>query len=107
LLDSTRHFVTDKVIFTAASATDCVPPNSLAIECLYTMSQGAPAVSDPAGLGYRVGGPGYFNVSADSIWLGNSYGSLSCGLGVPTGNRYANLASVTGQGATVNVSITS
>jgi hypothetical protein len=105
VLDSSRHFVTDKVTFSTALATDCPVPNTPAIECLYSMSQGAPSVSDPAGLGYRVGGPGQFNVSARSISLGNSYGILSCGVGDPTGNRYANLASLTAKGADLNITV--
>src|SRR5262249_1065050 len=105
ILDANRHFVTDKVSFSDATAIDCPTRGLSAIECLYQLSLGAPSVSDPAGLGYRVGGPGQFNVGARSISLGNSYGILSCGVGDPTGNRYANLASITEQGATLNVSI--
>jgi filamentous hemagglutinin family protein len=47
-------------------------------------------------LGYRLGGPGQFDINADSISLGNSYGILSCGVSDPQGgfDRYNNLASL-------------
>jgi len=96
LLDSSGHFVTDKVIFTSSSA----------IAELYQASQGAPSASDPAGLGYRIGGPGQFNVHAGSISLGNTYGILSCGVGDPAGNRYGNLVPVTRTGG-ANLNVTS
>jgi filamentous hemagglutinin family protein len=59
-------------------------------------------------LGYRLGGPGNFNVSAASISLGNTYGILSCGAYDTTGgfDRYNNLASITTSGAAVNVTVT-
>jgi len=50
-----------------------------AIEALFAASQDAPA----AGIvqsGYRIGGPGEFNVHADSIDLGNALGIFSCGV---------------------------
>ena len=58
-------------------------------------------------LGYRLGGPGQFDVNATSIDLGNTYGILSCGVqDVEAGyNRYADLASITPSGATVNVTV--
>jgi filamentous hemagglutinin family protein len=94
LVDSTGHFVTDRVSWA----------NPSAIQTLYQASQGAP---DPnvAQLGYRIGGPGEFDVSAASISLGNTYGILSCGPGDPEGgfSRYANLASVTPSGASLKV----
>ena len=58
--------------------------------------------------GYRLGGPGQFDINAGSISLGNSYGILSCGVADPQGgfNRYADLAAVTPSGgATVNVTV--
>ena len=93
IVDASGHFVTDKFTFASSSV----------IEQLFQESQGAPSSSDPASLGYRIGGPGQFNVHAGSIALGNSYGILSCGVGDPAGNRYENLAHLTKEGATVNV----
>ena len=95
VLDPTGHFLTDQFTFAASTV----------IEGLYQASLAAPAASDPAALGYRIGGPGQFNVRAGSISLGNSYGILSCGVADPTGNRYANLAPFTKAGADVNVTI--
>ncbi len=59
-------------------------------------------------IGYRLGGPGEFDINATSIDLGNTYGILSCGVeDVEAGySRYANLASITPSGATVNVTVT-
>jgi filamentous hemagglutinin family protein len=68
----------------------------------------ASAPSQSSGqLGYRLGGPGEFDINADSISLGNSYGILSCGVSDPQGgfDRYNNLASLTPSGATVNVTV--
>ncbi|HWV99980.1 MAG TPA: filamentous hemagglutinin N-terminal domain-containing protein [Candidatus Acidoferrum sp.] len=95
IIDSTGHFVTDKVAWVAPSD----------IASLFKASQGAPSAFDSAQLGYRIGGPGNFNVHAGSISLGNTYGILSCGVGDPAGDRYANLASLTPSGATVNVTV--
>lgn len=67
--------------------------------------------SDPAtataSLGYRLGGPGEFDVAAGSIALGSSSGILSCGVTDPNGgfDRYQNLADVTPSGATLNVTV--
>ncbi|HTV41077.1 MAG TPA: filamentous hemagglutinin N-terminal domain-containing protein [Candidatus Sulfotelmatobacter sp.] len=59
-------------------------------------------------LGYRIGGPGQFDITADAISLGASDGILSCGIYDPIGgfNRYGNLASITPVGATINVLVT-
>jgi hypothetical protein len=93
LLDANRHFITDTVTFASPAA----------IDALYLASQGAPS-KDSASGGLIVGGPGQFNVHAGSISLGNSFGIISCGVGDPTGrNLFANLASLTPSGATVNV----
>lgn len=59
-----------------------------------------------ASLGYGIGGPGEFNVSAGSLALGNSFGIISYGLETTTHNNrkdYAGLAPVTPSGAAVNV----
>ena len=56
-------------------------------------------------MGYRIGGPGQFDIDAGSISLGNTYGILSCGVYDTLGGfvRYNNLASITPLGAMVNV----
>jgi filamentous hemagglutinin family protein len=77
------------------------------VDALYTASQNAP----PAGsvsLGYRIGGPGYFDITAGSMDLGDSSGILSCGVFDPQFGlrRYTDLASITPSGATVNVTVT-
>ena len=60
-----------------------------AVQALFTASQGAPSLATVQ-LGYRIGGPGYFDVNAGSISLGNSDGILSCGVYDAQGgfNRY-------------------
>jgi len=80
--------------------------NPTAITTLYQASLGAPSPSNDQ-LGYRVGGPGLFSVNASSIDLGNTYGIISCGVYDPQGgySRYANLASVTPSGATLDVTV--
>jgi filamentous hemagglutinin family protein len=72
-------------------------------------SANPPPVSTP-GIGFTIGGPGQFNVTADSIDLGDSVGIVSCGTTYPDaitgfGNRYADLTSITptGDGASVDV----
>jgi len=93
--DGKLHFVTDTVYWAPA-------PDVLT---LYTDSQGAPSPNDGQ-LGYRIGGPGLFDVTANSISLGNTYGIFSCGVSDPDGyDRYNNLASLTPSGATVNVTV--
>lgn len=59
------------------------------------------------GLGYRLGGPGQFDINAGSIELGDTYGILSCGVLDPQGgyNRYENLVSLTPSGADINVKV--
>jgi hypothetical protein len=77
------------------------------VQTLFQDSQDAP--SPLAGqLGYRIGGPGQFDIQAGSISLGDCYGILSCGVSDPQGGfgRYGNLASLTPSGATVNVTVT-
>jgi filamentous hemagglutinin family protein len=83
-------FVTDTVTWADASK----------ITALYQASQGAPSLGDSSS-GYRIGGPGEFDIHAGSISLGNSLGILSYGVG----DRYANLASVTPAGAAINVTV--
>jgi filamentous hemagglutinin family protein len=61
-----------------------------------------------AGYGYTVGGPGTFDVQAVSIFLGNSIGFLTEGVGNKSSiNRsYAYLAPYTPSGADLNVTVT-
>jgi hypothetical protein len=92
-------------------ATDSVSwVDPAVIQTIYAESQSA---SDPNNhlLGYQVAGPGAFNVSANSISLGNSWGILSWGSGLGSSTAssvgFPNLASLTQQGgATVNVTVT-
>ena len=76
------------------------------IQTLFTDSIGTPSPTSGQ-LGYRIGGPGQFDITADSISLGNTYGILSCGVDDPQGGfgRYNNLAPVTQSGATVNIRV--
>jgi filamentous hemagglutinin family protein len=90
------YFVTDQVSW--------APP--AVIQSLYSSSQSSSSYENPQ-LGYRIGGPGEFDVTAGSISLGNSYGLLSCGVEDPQGgfDRYANLAVETSSGASLNVTV--
>lgn len=99
LLDSSGHFVTDTVSW--ASIADASLVASLA-----TTSQSAPALGN-AGGGYVVGGSGEFDVTANSISLGNSYGILSLGNGQLVGANYSYLTSLlqNAPGATINVTV--
>ncbi len=94
IVDSAGHFVTDTVSWTDPSA----------IQTLFSESQGA---TTQTGLGYRLGGPGKFEIQANSISLGNTYGILSCGVGDVQGGAfgYGSLASITPSGATLDVSV--
>lgn len=94
IVDGTGHFVTDTVTWVAPAS----------IQTLFNESLSAPALNLDQ-LGYRIGGPGQFSIQANAIELGETYGILSCGVADPAGgfSRYANLASLTTQGATLNV----
>jgi hypothetical protein len=72
---------------------------------LATDSESRPATPQ---LGDRIGGPGSFDITADTISLGDSYGILSCGVDDAAGgfDRYGNLASITPVGATITVTVT-
>jgi len=96
VLDANGHVLTDTVNW--APQTD--------VQTLFADSVGAP--SPVIGqLGYRLGGPGQFDINAGSMALGNSYGILSLGVSDSQGGfgRYGNLASLTLSGATVNVNV--
>ena len=105
------QYETDTITWVAPSAIQTLAQASVnpsAIEALIGLNVGATSPLNGQ-LGYRLGGPGQFNINAGSISLGNTYGILSCGVADPQGGygRYANLASVTQDGgATVNVTVT-
>lgn len=93
---TTGQIETDTISWAGASA----------LNTLYTASQGNPSLSESQ-LGYRIGGPGEFNIEASSISLGNSDGIISGGIYDPNGlNRYSDLASVTPVGASIDVTVT-
>ena len=77
-----------------------------AIQTLFTESIGTLSPSSGQ-VGYRIGGPGQFDITADSISLGNTFGILSCGVDDPQGGfgRYQNLGPVTQAGATINIRV--
>ena len=92
---ATGQLKTDTITWVSASA----------LQTLYTESQGAPSPY-AAQLGYLLGGPGQFDVTAGSISLGNSEGILSCGIyDQPEFGHYTNLVSITPEGATINVTV--
>lgn len=75
------------------------------IQTLYGNSQGAPQLSSQ--LGYRIGGPGQFDITANSISLGASDGIIASGIYDPQGySWYGNLASITPVSATINILVT-
>ncbi|HEY1786641.1 MAG TPA: hypothetical protein VGJ73_00730, partial [Verrucomicrobiae bacterium] len=77
-----------------------------AVTALYGDALGAPSPLNPQ-LGYMLGGPGQFDVTAASISLGDSDGILSCGADPSLGlGGWGNLASLTPSGATINVTVT-
>jgi hypothetical protein len=93
------HLVTDTVAW--ADASD--------LSSLFAATQGSAA---EVGLGYRLGGPGEFDVNANSIYLGNTYGILACGVSDVLGGNFgygalASLprASLNPPGATLNVTV--
>jgi hypothetical protein len=96
VLDATGHYQTDTV--------NWVAPAQIAALAQASVGAPSPIVGQ---LGYRLGGPGQFDITANSISLGNTYGIFSCGVQDVQGGfgRYANLASVTPEGATVNVTV--
>jgi len=95
---TTTYFATDQISW--------VPDEQDTITALFNASANAPSPNGGE-LGYRIGGPGEFDVTAGSIDLGNTYGILSCGVEDPQGgfNRYNDLAPVTPSGASVNVTV--
>ena len=96
ILDASGHFETQTI--------NWAPPTD--VQTLFTDSQSDPSPNSPQ-MGYRLGGPGVFDIDAGSISLGDSYGILSVGVFDPDGGlgRFENLASVTPSGATLNVTV--
>jgi hypothetical protein len=102
------HFKTDTFTWVASKTTqnpDGTFTTINPIDELYTSSQGVPALKDSAG-GYIIGGPGVFNIQADSIALGNTYGIISLGNGQLLGADYSYLTPyVHSGGASINVTV--
>jgi filamentous hemagglutinin family protein len=101
------YFKTTTVSWAPASAI-----TTLYNESNPTQGPPPPSLADEQ-LGYRIGGPGQFDIAAGSISLGNCEGILSCGVSDPNGgfDRYANLAAITvtpsgtPDGASLNVTV--
>ncbi len=91
------HFVTDTLTWVPGGSL-----NASLISSLYTASQGAPPLGANNGA-YVVGGTGVFDVTANSISLGNSDGILSVGNGHVLGRDYSFLAPYITSGPTINV----
>ena len=92
MVDSSGHFVTDKINWVSPGA----------INQLYLASQGAPSIDNSSG-GLVVGGTGEFDIHAGSISLGNSYGIVSLGNGALLGRDYSFLTPYINSGAAINV----
>jgi hypothetical protein len=117
VLDSTGHFETDTYYWAPATdignwnpSTDigkAIDVGSLSYDSYHNVFGDYSPAPINVGLGYRLGGPGQFNIDADSIELGNTYGILSSGVVDPQGGygRYANLVSLTPSGASINVTV--
>jgi filamentous hemagglutinin family protein len=99
LLDANGHFVTDTIPWLSSA-------NAPLISGLVTASQNASSLGSSSG-GYIVGGTGYFDVTAESISLGNAYGILSVGSGNQVYSigqaNYSYLVPYASSGATINV----
>jgi filamentous hemagglutinin family protein len=99
LLDANGHFIIDKVSW--------APSDGANLNSLFANSQGKPPLV--ASGAFIVGGTGEFDVTADSINLGNSDGILSVGVGGNPTSRflgrviYSYLAPYITSGATINV----
>ena len=89
--------MTDTIPWTPANSA-----NYAEIATLNTESLGATALTGNNG-GLVVGGTGTFDVNANSISLGNSYGILSVGSGSVLGRDYSFLAPYITSGASINV----
>jgi hypothetical protein len=96
VVDSNGHFETTTINWVAPAA----------IQTLYAESQGTPTLGNSGG-GYVVGGSGEFDIKANSISLGNSYGILSLGNGQLANADYSYLTTdlQNQPGATINVTV--
>lgn len=88
------HFVTAQATFVPRGV----------ISALYQASQSIPQESP---LGYQIGGPGKFQINADSMDLGSTLGVISWGIGGPPGDdrRYAALSRLIDSGASVDITL--
>lgn len=89
--DASGHLETTSYTFASASK----------IQSLYDASQSIPKEPAP---GFQIGGPGQFNITANSINLGDSLGILSWGIGHET-RDYSMLAPYTDSGAAIDVTV--
>jgi len=92
VIDANGHLETRQYTFAATSQ----------LQQLYADSQSIP--STPL-LGYQIGGPGQFNITASSISLGNSFGILSWGISHDAYVNFSSLAGITTAGASINVQV--
>ncbi len=88
------HYVTAQVSFVSPQV----------IEALYQASLSIPRESP---LGFQIGGPGRFEIDANSLNLGTTLGVLSWGIGGPPGDnrRYAALSSSVISGAEIDITL--
>jgi filamentous hemagglutinin family protein len=91
------HLLTDTISWTPANSA-----NASQIAYLNAISQNAPALGANNG-GLVLGGTGTFEVSANSISLGNSDGILSVGSGSVLTRDYSYLSQYITSGADINV----
>ena len=98
MLDSDGHFVTQTLQWVSAADQSQIEP-------LYQASQNSPTLANAAG-GYVVGGTGEFDINANSISLGNSYGILSPGNGQLVTANYAYLTSLLQNNPGCDINIT-
>ena len=91
------HLVTGTITWTPANSA-----NTPLFSHLNNISQGAPALGANSG-GLILGGTGTFDVSANSISLGNSDGILSIGTGSVLGRDYSYLDQYITSGTAIHV----
>ncbi|HEY1661134.1 MAG TPA: filamentous hemagglutinin N-terminal domain-containing protein [Verrucomicrobiae bacterium] len=107
LLDSSGHFVINAVTWLPQNTTTYTDPDLASLQTLLNNSQNDPPLGPNGAL--IVGGTGTFDVTANSINLGNSDGILSVGDGGDPSNpflgqvSYSFLAPYITSGATINV----
>lgn len=100
VLNANGTFETDTVNWAPASS----------VQALYTASQPDIPLVDAGSFYDIVGGPGQFDVNANSMSLGSGFGIFTSGAHDPFATsgseRYQNLASITSQGASLDVTVT-